>query len=116
MRSPEYERYLQSPEWRAIRERRLAFDRWQCRNCHAHQRLQIHHWYYTRDQQSILGHEQLEDVVTLCDQCHWVLTQRRQAVFGTGLSQHSGGHVGCIVWLMVAMMILVVYLGVFFGK
>lgn len=78
---------LQSHTWRRIRDRRLAFDRYECRNCHRRQGLQVHHWYYTRDGQSLLGREQIEDLVTLCARCHRALTEIRQDTFGTGRSR-----------------------------
>ena len=105
MRTPEYEDYLMSPAWQHIRSRRLQFDRWRCRNCHVTDGLQVHHWYYSRDGRSILGREELEDVVTLCDACHVALTVRRQRVFGTGPG-HRRMRDG---WMIVVLILATVF-------
>lgn len=60
-----YARYIRSAEWDNKRNKRLAEDRWTCTRCPSHERLQVHHLTYDR-----LGHEDLDDLVTLCDACH----------------------------------------------
>jgi hypothetical protein len=105
MPSPEYERYMHSETWQEKRRMRLAFDDYECRNCHSTRRLQVHHWYYWREGKSILGREQMEDLVTLCVPCHLAMTQRRQDVFGTGRQQTSQtDQQEWILWLGLILM------------
>lgn len=60
-----YQRYLRSPEWRKRRRAALERDRHACQWCGCRYRLQVHHLTYER-----FGNERLEDLVTLCDDCH----------------------------------------------
>ena len=64
-RSAEYERYMGSTAWRALRRRVVARDQGRCVGCGARGALQVHHLTYQR-----LGHEDLADLVTLCAGCH----------------------------------------------
>jgi hypothetical protein len=110
MASRAYEDYLQSDTWQVMREARLAYDGYACSNCHRRGHLQVHHLYYTRHGRSILGHEQMADLLTLCDPCHRVLTQRRQEVFGTGPTT-STPHFWKVFWvLMVGVALFLVIL------
>ena len=73
-----YEDYLRSPAWRHKRERRLKLDGYTCQQCgktSMDYRLEVHHLTYER-----LGHERMEDLLTLCILCHPVATseQRRK--------------------------------------
>lgn len=63
--SPEYKAYLKSPQWEAKRQQVLERDAHQCRGCGVGKGLQVHHIRYDN-----LGHEPLEDLTTLCTQCH----------------------------------------------
>lgn len=76
-----YEQYMASPEWAAKRQQRLEVDGHKCRTCgctHDERPLQVHHVTYER-----LGHEDLGDLITLCNSCHEAITnvmrQRRYA-------------------------------------
>ena len=68
-----YERYMQSPEWRSTRRLALKRDGFRCRGvdrgvlCGSRQNLQVHHLSY-----KYFGHEaeHLEDLKTLCRNCH----------------------------------------------
>jgi len=60
-----YNEYLQSEDWSRKREKVLARDRRRCVTCGGIQNLHVHHLTYER-----LGHEQLADLVTVCDLCH----------------------------------------------
>lgn len=60
--------YYLSDEWGGIRDQVLARDNHRCKECRTVARwssLQVHHITYAR-----FGHERLEDLVTLCEDCH----------------------------------------------
>lgn len=63
----DYEKYLQSKEWKNKKLDRLAFDNWQCAFCHKPlSSCETHHIKYTA-----LGHEDIEkDIISLCHDCH----------------------------------------------
>lgn len=62
----EYNRYIRSPEWRALRLLVLERDHHGCTDCGKRSGyLHVHHLTYERFQ-----HEQLEDLTTLCESCH----------------------------------------------
>jgi len=50
----------------ALRKQVLARDNWRCQNCGASENLQIHHI----QSRSKLGHDSLENLITLCAGCH----------------------------------------------
>lgn len=58
-----YDKYLQSPEWRA-RKTRLKLAK-SCWVCNARKDLHAHHCSYER-----ICRERREDIVVLCDGCH----------------------------------------------
>lgn len=60
-----YGYYLQSDHWQALREQALERDNHQCQNCGTQDDLQVHHLAYGKS-----GDEILEDLVTLCEDCH----------------------------------------------
>lgn len=60
-----YQLYLSSPDWQFIRSQRLEYDQYTCCGCLTGRHLQVHHVTYDN-----LGHEQLEDLVTVCERCH----------------------------------------------
>lgn len=62
---PDYGAYLNSPEWRKRRNDALRRDGFRCQRCSATRRLQVHHLTYVR-----VGHEDPDDLVTLCARCH----------------------------------------------
>lgn len=65
VRRRQYELYQKSPEWKATRERRKRMDNFTCQKCGAHELLQVHHLTYEH-----LGNELMEDLITLCRDCH----------------------------------------------
>lgn len=69
---PGYTLYLQSPEWAAVRRRKLA-EVSRCEACGGDERLEAHHLTYDR-----LGYERMEDLEVLCHWCH-MLEHRRAA-------------------------------------
>lgn len=62
--SPDYETYLQSPEWAATRLRAFRQAKRKCAGC-GKRAEQVHHRSYER-----LGHEDDRDLVAVCDGCH----------------------------------------------
>ena len=72
--SAEYERYMRSEAWEKKRSERLELDDNRCVMCgrpNGLQKdgvtpvLQVHHIHYKN-----LGHELMEDLVSLCPTCH----------------------------------------------
>ena len=66
-----YQHYLESDEWKKIRNQRLAIDGFCCQGCGSRgttrNPLQIHHFSYRQP----LGKENVfRDLVTLCRACH----------------------------------------------
>ena len=61
----EYDRHLASPKWAAFRQVALSIAKNRCRACAATEDLQVHHRTYDH-----FGHEELDDVVVLCQRCH----------------------------------------------
>lgn len=60
-----YGEYLQSEDWQEIRGVRLWVDGNKCQSCGSIKHLHVHHLTYKR-----LGHEEIEDLVTVCKDCH----------------------------------------------
>jgi RNase P subunit RPR2 len=63
-----YREYLQSPEWKAIRDRRLRSAGYRCQLCNASSRdvqLNVHHRVYDHR-----GLEKDNDLIVLCQRCH----------------------------------------------
>ena len=65
MYRPEYEKYLMSSDWQEKRAERFEKDGNRCVCCGAEKALQAHHITYER-----VGHEDIDDLVTLCADCH----------------------------------------------
>ena len=62
----DYYRYLESITWKLKRLEVLKRDRFRCRDCgRCNCSLQVHHLTYAN-----LYDEPLEDLITLCDDCH----------------------------------------------
>jgi hypothetical protein len=57
--------YLQTPEWRVLRNRALIRAGHSCTLCPSRKHLNVHHRTYERR-----GHELLEDLIVLCRSCH----------------------------------------------
>ena len=62
-----HEEYLQSEWWKKMREERLKIDGYKCAWCGTtnQDKLRVHHETYV-----YLGCEDVEDLITLCDDCH----------------------------------------------
>jgi hypothetical protein len=63
MTKARYQEYLKTAHWLQLRELKLAQQPY-CEYCRSPYRLHIHHRVYD------LYHEQLEDLQTLCNDCH----------------------------------------------
>lgn len=61
----DYDKYIQSPEWKRRRVDILRRDKYRCRVCREGDRLDVHHLNYDR-----LGKERNSDLASLCRQCH----------------------------------------------
>jgi len=80
-----YEAYIASPEWNMKRAFVLKRDGRRCRLCGDGQRLEVHHPPFTYDD---LGNEPPGQLITLCRQCHEVVTNelhRRRGVERLGV-------------------------------
>ncbi len=60
-----YADYLLTPEWRAVRERKIADAGHRCEFCNSPRSLNVHHRVYDRR-----GRELLKDLIVLCSSCH----------------------------------------------
>lgn len=60
-----YNRYLESPQWKALRVKVLRRDKFVCQGCGTAGATQVHHLTYKR-----VGREMLFDLVSVCDTCH----------------------------------------------
>lgn len=66
LRAMPYEEYLKTEHWQQFRKKALKHYHYQCQKCDATGvRLDVHHLTYERR-----GCELLEDVITLCKECH----------------------------------------------
>lgn len=63
---PRYQQFLETAYWADVRSRVLARDK-HCQYCGKSNHLQVHHLTYQHHGKE---HEHLEDLVTLCQQCH----------------------------------------------
>jgi len=57
---------LDREEYEALRRRVLERDGWRCQSCGSQSDLQVHHL----KPRSQLGHDALENLITLCVGCH----------------------------------------------
>lgn len=62
---PAYSDYLHSSAWRRRRMACFKRDGFRCVNCGRAKCLEAHHKTYSR-----IGNEDLDDLVTLCSDCH----------------------------------------------
>jgi hypothetical protein len=87
-RPPGYPSGYSSQEWLELRDKIVARDGHRCRNCGAHDGLEVHHWLplpefqddvdhlgYAKNGEPLIVHE--SGLVTLCKECHASLTSIR---------------------------------------
>lgn len=65
-----YEEYIASSVWKAKRELALERDGFRCRLCNSGDDLEVHHRSYGDE----LGSETIDDLTTLCVECHDIVT------------------------------------------
>lgn len=65
-----YKAYIRSTIWEKLRLARIEIDNGRCRLCNSTCHLEVHHRHYPR----ILGTETMDDLTTLCHQCHRIVT------------------------------------------
>lgn len=58
--------YMKTTVWLKIRSRRLRIDDYKCQRCGSGINLSVHHLVYP----DVWGEERIEDLVTLCANCH----------------------------------------------
>ena len=62
----QYYEYIHSEEWRQKRNQVLKRDGFRCQMCGTAKNLRVHHISYEHLNQD----EELDDLITLCDNCH----------------------------------------------
>jgi DNA-directed RNA polymerase subunit RPC12/RpoP len=65
MNKAEYQDYLGSDHWKALRRQRLELANYKCESCGSRHFLQVHHRKYRQ-----IWDATVADLVTLCDYCH----------------------------------------------
>ena len=65
-RRAEYNRFMKSETWAAIRGAKLACSSHRCEQCGSTKRLEAHHLTYAR----FGGAERMSDLQILCERCH----------------------------------------------
>jgi len=83
----DYDDYILSEDWENLRQKRLLKDKYRCTRCGFRHELRIHHLIYDR-----LGHEDLDDLTTLCVRCHNDIHQELKRVYVT-VEQAAQSHV-----------------------
>lgn len=63
--SKKYQAYLNSPEWKFRRLKRLHCDKFTCQKCKKNTATQVHHKTYKR-----IYKEQMRDLMSVCSSCH----------------------------------------------
>lgn len=71
--NPDYNRYINSREWKVIRLQVLARDRYRCTRCKRARASHVHHLTYTRFKQELP-----EDLTSLCFRCHQLITRHHR--------------------------------------
>lgn len=93
LRKMRYWDYLQTAEWRAIRDAKRAEAGWQCELCSQTYRLQVHHLTYKRR-----GCELMSDLQTLCYRCHRIAHGLQVDPQGVGRPKRRQKCRGCYKW------------------
>lgn len=82
-----YREYLASKEWAEKRSQIIQRDGCRCRLCNSPAALTVHHRTYER-----LGHEEEDDLTTLCRKCHaWFHAREKAAALLDFMSEAGFG-------------------------
>lgn len=65
LKNMRYSKYLQTPEWKEIRNRKMKRAKYRCQLCSKHDKLNVHHTTYENR-----GNENDGDLIVLCEDCH----------------------------------------------
>ena len=84
-----YLQYLKTPRYRELHRKTLQRDKYKCQICGTGTNLVVHHVTYRR-----LGNESLDDLVTLCDSCHFEvhkkdLEKKKQSLFESFIKEEN---------------------------
>jgi 5-methylcytosine-specific restriction endonuclease McrA len=82
-RKTEYAKYLRSDKWKEIRQKVFDLDGNRCCLCGSMENLRPHHRKYPK----VLGEEPLNDLLTLCNTCHFKFHQQQKK--GDGSSKET---------------------------
>lgn len=66
--------FLQTPRWKALRQQALRRDHYQCKECGAGGRLEVHHVKPVRTHPELVY--DLDNLLCLCKSCHVVITRK----------------------------------------
>jgi len=72
-RKTEYEIYLNSGHWKALREQAIARDGGKCQHCGTDKNLRVHHLRYRKDPHLV----PVGWLLTLCETCHEELHRQK---------------------------------------
>lgn len=70
-RRDRYAEYLKSKRWEELRHQAMGRDGKRCRICNRSYRLQVHHRAYP----AVWGRETVDDLTTLCNECHALVSK-----------------------------------------
>jgi len=70
-----YNKFIQSPEWQAIRVNLFSIRGKKCEQCDSVDRINVHHKTYKR----FGGKENPEDLLILCNKCHAIIHKKKPA-------------------------------------
>lgn len=71
----DYQTYIHSEKWRVRRLSKLEQAKHKCEKCGERDGLSVHHLNYNS-----LGHEASEDLIVLCQSCHWLADEIRKGL------------------------------------
>jgi hypothetical protein len=75
--SPEYKRYLQSPQWKRLRRLAISSVDGFCQRCKQPKKdLEVHHKNYNN-----FGNEDLSDLEVLCKSCHELIHDNKDTAY-----------------------------------
>lgn len=79
-----YKEYLKSEYWKNIREQVYERDGYKCRICNSSKDICVHHRTY-----EFVGNEKLEELITLCKNCHYSFHKNNILTYKTDLERRN---------------------------